>query len=129
ISAVSPVSVRTPTGVLSYRGNPFREEIRIYARNGTCDVVNAVDLEKYLDGLVNSEFSAKWNAQSIEAQVIAARTYALYQIREAEKKSDSYFDVEATIKDQMYSGFNHEDFRAAQSVEQTRGMVLVAMSG
>ena len=54
-----PVSVQTPVGFLSLGSKPYRDELRIYSRGMLCDGVNHVDLEKYLDGLVNSEFSPK----------------------------------------------------------------------
>jgi len=117
--------VDSPTGFLRFRERPYRDSVRVFARGSLCEVVNDVDLEKYLDGLVNSEFSASWNEESIAAQVVAARTYAWYQIHEAAKKKDRHFDVDATVKDQVYDGSIREDFRASRSVERTRGVNLV----
>ncbi|MCM2323731.1 MAG: SpoIID/LytB domain-containing protein, partial [Oligoflexia bacterium] len=62
----------------------------------------------------------------IAAQVIAARTYALYQM---ERARASHFDVDATVRDQVYDGSIREDTRASQSVLKTRGMVLTVSSG
>ena len=63
--------------------------MRVYAVQDHCEVINILDLEKYLDGLVrNSEFSSKWNEESIEAQVVAARTYAFFQIQEAQNSQE-----------------------------------------
>jgi stage II sporulation protein D len=118
------VSFATPAGFLSLDGKPHRDELHIRAGKGTaCIVINELDLEKYLDGLVNGEFNSRWSEESIAAQVIAARTYALYQIREARRRNKPY-DVESTIKDQVYRGTDHEDFLASRIVSRTRGMVL-----
>lgn len=119
-----PLAIKTPAGVLNYENRPYREEIRIYSNGILCEVVNHLDIEKYLDGLVNSEFSAKWNEQSIGAQIIAARTYAAYQIEEVQKKKGTHFDLDSTTKDQVYDGFVKEDFHSSRMVEQTRGWVL-----
>jgi stage II sporulation protein D len=119
-----PVSVQTPVGFLHYGALPYRNELRIVSSGMLCDVVNHVELEKYLDGLVNEEFSSKWNSEAIAAQVVAARTYAYYQILESKKQKGSYFDLDATVKDQVYNGSMKEDFHSSRIATQTRGWVL-----
>lgn len=117
----SPVSITTPAGFLQFQGHPFREEIRILDSGSSCEVLNVLDVEKYLDGLVNSEFSSRWNEESIQAQVIAARSYAYYQIQRSKKRR---FDVDSSIQDQVYDGSIREDSRASRIVSKTRGWVL-----
>lgn len=117
----SPVSIRTPVGFLHFHARPYREELQIHAVGSLCEVVNTVDLEKYLDGLVNAEFSSRWAESAIAAQVVAARTYALHQMGLARAQ---HYDVDATVKDQVYDGSIREDFRASRSVARTRGLVL-----
>jgi stage II sporulation protein D len=118
-----PVAVQTPAGFLHFQGRPFRGELVIHAGKGGCEVVNQVPLEKYLDGLVNSEFSSKWGEGGIAAQVIAARTYAYYQMQESQAK-DRHWDVESDERDQVYDGSLKEDFRSSRAVEKTRGVIL-----
>ncbi len=118
------VSFSTPAGFLSLDGKPHRDLLRIRAGKGTsCVVINELDLEKYLDGLVNGEFNSRWSEEAIAAQVIAARTYALYQIREARRRGKPY-DLESTIRDQVYGGTGDEDYLASRAVSRTRGMIL-----
>ncbi len=143
-----PVSITTPTGFLNYAGRPYREEIRIYSAGSFCEIVNHVEIEKYLEGLVNAEFSSRWNEEAIVAQVVAARTYAYYQILQARldsagtprealrviskneaiqalrSESRSHFDLDATVWDQVYDGSIREDFRATKAVAKSRGLVL-----
>lgn len=123
VDLIEPVIITTPAGFLSFGNRPYRDSIEIYSVGSFCEVINEVDMEKYLDGLVNSEFSAKWNKTAMLAQVIAARTYAFYQIRHA-RLENQHFDVDATVKDQVYDGSIKEDFRASRAVENSRGMVL-----
>ena len=123
----SPVLVNTPAGFLNFQERPYHRELKINAVGSFCEVVNHVDLEKYLAGLVNSEFSSKWNQHSIEAQVVAARTYAYFQMRQA-SVSGSRYDVDATVRDQVYDGSMKEDPRSASVVEHTRGWVLTVGS-
>lgn len=126
-----PVLIESPSGFVTVQKRPYREKVFVHpisTRKGwECEVVNHVDVENYLDGLVNAEFSAAWNRDSIDAQVISARTYALYQMkRMAAKKGGSHFDLDSTIKDQVYDGSMREDYRARMSASRTRGRVLKA---
>ncbi len=77
---------------------------------------------------MNAEVSSSWRPQAVDAQVIAARTYALYQIRQA-RFSGKHFDVESTVKDQVYHGADPEDYLSARSVNRTRGIILSAKAG
>ncbi len=121
-----PVSITTPAGILSLANRPYRDEIRIYPVGSFCEVVNELGIESYLLGLVNSEFNSKWNEPATEAQVVAARTYAFYQIRSARLQFNSpHFDVESTVRDQVYDGYLREDYRGSRAVQKTRGMVLL----
>ncbi|MCM2324658.1 MAG: SpoIID/LytB domain-containing protein, partial [Oligoflexia bacterium] len=61
----SPVTIQTLAGFLNFRGRPYREELRIHAVGSLCEVINVVSLEKYLNGLVNAEFSSRWNEEAI----------------------------------------------------------------
>ncbi len=130
LQAAGRLRVETPAGFLHWEGRPFREALTVIADGrGRCQVVNHLDLEKYLDGLVNSEFSSAWAEGAVEAQIIAARTYALHQIREAAKKPGRAFDVESSVRDQVYEGSAKEDWRASRLVERTRGLILSVKNG
>ena len=123
--AQGQLRVETPAGFLHWEGRPFRESLTVIADGrGRCQVVNHLDLEKYLDGLVNSEFSSAWAEGAVEAQIIAARTYALHQIREAVGRPGRAFDVESSVRDQVYEGSAKEDWRASRLVQRTRGLIL-----
>jgi stage II sporulation protein D len=125
VQSRGPVEIQSPAGTLFWGATLLRESIILHPSKGGCSVVNRLDIEKYLDGVVNGEFSSKWNPEAVSAQVIAARSYALYQMREARRRG-AIFDVESSIRDQVYLGTRGEEARASQIVARTRGMVLVA---
>jgi stage II sporulation protein D len=62
------------------------------------------------------------------AQAVAARTYAIYQMREASslrfQRGLPPFDLNSTVKDQVYEGAHQERYRTMQAVIQTRGQIL-----
>lgn len=122
----SPVLIKSPAGFFTLSGSPYREELRIHSNGSKCEIVNVLDMEKYLDGVVNAEFSSKWGKEAVGAQVVAARTYALFQMYSARQRKNSHFDVESTVKDQVYAGIALEDPEASRVVQSTRGLVLFA---
>ena len=65
---------------LNLNGMPYRGELRIAKSDrGDMDVINVLDVEAYLYGVVPKEMSPQWHLEALKAQAIAARTYALYQ--------------------------------------------------
>jgi stage II sporulation protein D len=84
-------------------------------------VVNTVELEDYVAGVLDGEIPASWSAEALAAQAVASRSYALHQ---RAVHSDAAWHVSATTSHQVYadSASVHEAIRRA--VEQTRGEVL-----
>ncbi|MBI2605943.1 MAG: SpoIID/LytB domain-containing protein [Deltaproteobacteria bacterium] len=109
-------------------GRQYRDALYLYSFNGDCIVVNHVDLEKYVAGLLDSEMNARWNFEALKAQAVAARTYALFQMKEGSSPRfrglRPPFDLDSTEKDQVYEGAHKERYRALRAVEETRGQVL-----
>lgn len=84
-------------------------------------VINSLDLEDYTRGVLANEVSHHWPKESLKAQAVATRTYALYQI-EASKGKD--YDVTSDIYSQVYTGKNAERYRTNYAVNYTKGLVL-----
>jgi stage II sporulation protein D len=127
IALKKQLQVDSSDGVLFLQKKPYRAALRIHATpgQGGCLVVNELPLENYLEGVVNHEFSSKWAPTAVEAQVIAARTYALYQLKESKRTASRLYDIESTEKDQVYGGQEKVDSLATQAVQRTRGKILV----
>lgn len=132
----SGILVESIAGVLSINGRRFREQVVLYPKevvspydssvrtNTQCLVVNHLPVEKYLESVVNGEFNSKWAQPAVEAQIIAARTYAYYQMKEMRKDRGRVFDVESNQKDQMYLGMDVSDSKGSELVKKTNGIVL-----
>lgn len=84
-------------------------------------VINQVDLEEYVKGVVPSEVNSAWHPEMLKAQAVAARTYALYQQMLSESRE---YDVASTVQDQVYKGKNGIDAAVVRAVDETRGLVL-----
>jgi len=84
-------------------------------------VVNHVDVEQYLYGVLYHEVSHWWNMEVLKAQAIAARTFALYQSRQRKEKD---YDLTCDVYSQVYGGRTSERWRTTRAVKLTKGKVL-----
>jgi stage II sporulation protein D len=101
-------------GVGSYRGVL---EFAPTAFKGL-SVVNAVGLDDYLQGVVPAESPASWPAEALQAQAIAARTYAITTAKSAD------FDHYADTRSQVYKGVGIETASTNAAVAATRGQIV-----
>lgn len=95
--------------------------VKISRKGHTLSVVNQVDLEEYVKGVVPSEVSSAWHPEMLKVQAVAARTYALYNKMLSAARE---YDVMSTIQDQVYRGRSGVDRRVEEAVESTRGVVV-----
>lgn len=84
-------------------------------------VINQVDMEEYVKGVVPAEISSTWHPEMLKVQAVAARTYALYQQMLSANRE---YDVVATVQDQVYRGKRDVDTAIQRAVEDTRGLVV-----
>ncbi|MBI2266152.1 MAG: SpoIID/LytB domain-containing protein [Armatimonadetes bacterium] len=102
-------------------GRWYRGSFRVRNERGRLSVVNVLPLESYLYSVVGSEVSPDWPLESLKAQAVAARTYALWRM---EENSQKIYDVVDTVADQVYNGYHWESSRIRQAVLATRGEVI-----
>ena len=82
-------------------------------------VVNTVPMESYLLGVVPAEMPSNWLRQALETQAVAARSYALSELKPA-----AGFDVYADQRSQMYLEIGAERASTDDAVARTAGQVL-----
>ncbi len=95
---------------------PTGKTIRVKKVDGK---VYTMDLEEYVKGVVPYEVYLSWPASILEAQAIAARTYALTSTKHA----TAGYDVCVTTCCQVYGEGRYN--ASNQAVENTRGIVGV----
>jgi stage II sporulation protein D len=102
-------------------GRPFRGKITfIRTPDNHITVVNNINVEDYIKGVLYHEVSHHWPMEALKAQAVAARTYALFSINSPGK----LFDVTNDIYSQVYGGRNSERYRTDLAVDHTKGQVL-----
>jgi len=82
-------------------------------------VVNTVPMESYLRGVVPAEMPSSWLRQALETQAVAARSYALSELRPG-----AGFDVYPDQRSQMYLGIGAERASSDEAVARTAGQIL-----
>ena len=111
------VQVQQGEQVLIYPGN-LKVQANAY-NNYT--VVNKVELEDYLRGVVPFEIGPNAPANAAEAQAIIARTYALRNLRRF--AADNY-ELCATTHCQVYKGLSGANSRSDRAIAATKNLVL-----
>lgn len=109
----------TDGALVSWDGRSYRGALRFVATWSGFEVINVVDLESYLRGVVPAEMPASWPLETLKAQAVAARTYALASLQTGEN-----YDVCATIDCQKYGGVESEHPRSDAAIFATSGVVL-----
>jgi stage II sporulation protein D len=108
-------------GTLTANGTALRGDVVVTLGKSKIDIVNVLELEEYLVGVLGGEMPQSFPLEALKAQAVAARTYALS--KKLELYSQPFF-VGATVLSQVYRGLSAEAPRTREAVEATRGLVL-----
>jgi stage II sporulation protein D len=118
----------TKEGTVSVNNIAYRGRFRfIPVGGGKFDVINDLDVDSYLAGVVAKECLPGWADETYKAQAIIARTYALYEKNTA--GLDRYWDVWPDTKSQVYGGIPGETAQSRASVAETAGIVVANVDG
>ena len=100
----------------------FRGFIRCVKDGNTITVIDVVNIEEYVYGVLPSEIPAGWPGETLKAQAVLARTLAFSRKGWRSKKG---YDFENSTQTQVYLGVRNETDAVIDAVEQTQGIVLV----
>jgi len=91
-------------------------------RGSAVQAVNWVEMEQYVAGVVSCEVPRRFSRSAIEAQAVAARSYALAQMRLRHLLS---YDLKDDQSSQVYRGLSGTRSYGVQAAARTRGVVLI----
>ena len=116
------------SGLIQVGQRNYKGRLRIKAlANNKIALFNIIDMESYLPGVVSSEMDESWSEDSLATQAIAARSFALFRIKQlaigASKRPFDY-DLTDDIYSQAYRGEERTGPKTRQAVDQTRGVVM-----
>ncbi|MCM8779960.1 MAG: SpoIID/LytB domain-containing protein [Candidatus Omnitrophica bacterium] len=100
----------------SYRGS-----LEISRGLSGITVINIVNMEEYLYGVLPSEMPHTWPKEALKAQAIAARSEA---IKKLGRHKDKGFDFCPHVHCQTYAGVEKETPTTNEAVDETRGVIM-----
>jgi SpoIID/LytB domain protein len=117
--ALDPPLTFSPTGGSKLTlGHTYRGRIVVDVPSKKLRAINVLGLQQYLYGVVTAEMPSSWLPAALQAQAVAARSYAL-----ASRQAGAPYDVSAG--GQSYLGISAETPAGKQAVDATAGQVLL----
>jgi stage II sporulation protein D len=106
----------------STKPNPYNDRIKVFIDNGYLQIINQVNIENYVAGVVESEAGKDRPVEFYKAQSIISRTYALANFR---RHATEGFQLCDQVHCQVYHGKSRYEPLIPIGVMKTKGMVLV----
>jgi stage II sporulation protein D len=123
--ATRAVDLTGRDGVVRYGKSAYRGRLRIFLNErGRLNVINELDLESYLRGVVPMELGPELYPQleALKAQAVAARTYT---VRNLARFAGDGYDICATPRCQVYGGVGVEHALSDRAIAETAGVVAL----
>ncbi|MDR1030352.1 MAG: SpoIID/LytB domain-containing protein [Treponema sp.] len=107
----------------SYRGS-----IEFWPTQAGITLVNILNIEEYLYGVIPAEMPAYWPGEALKAQAIAARSYTLACLEDGNRDvpKEKGFDLYGSVLSAAYRGVSGEARATTAAVDATRGIYLSA---
>lgn len=124
-----PVQITSNYGLLGVTGLKRAGKQALYHgafeliknNNNTFNLVNMIEVEEYLKGVVPNEMPVSFGLEALKAQSVAARNYVL----SPRTKASPNYDVVDSVASQVYFGANTEKPLSNQAVAETEGIVAI----
>ena len=102
-----------------FKNRRYAGELRVSLNDKKLSIINYLKLEKYLKSVVGSEMPKEFPLAALQAQAIAARTYALKLL-----DKNKLFDLHSTQASQVYLGLESETDKINRAVRSTKSLAL-----
>jgi len=113
------ISPESPNGSLWLQQRRYRGRLQLLLNRGRIQAINRLGIESYLPSVVGAEMPHQWPQEALRVQSVAARSYALRQLR-----PEADYDLKATVSSQVYRGLESETDSTREAVASTRSLVL-----
>lgn len=109
------------SGIMTIGNNKYYGDIYIKQVDSKLQIVNFVDIEKYLLGVVPYEMPSSFPLEALKAQTVIARSYAQTNINRKKKDFDLYDDT----RSQVYAGIPKSRLsNVEKAIKETKGEVI-----
>jgi len=111
-------------GDLIIDGMKYKGNIEVWKGQNGLYVINEIGLEEYIKGVVAGEMGSSWEIEALKAQAVAARTYAIFQMKNGAKQKPLRYHLTSSVLHQVYKGVSIAD-SIKRAVDETRGEVIL----
>jgi stage II sporulation protein D len=119
----SPVTFTPAATPLHFGKAAYRGKLLLVSNGKRVQVVNQLPLESYILGVVGREMPSNWPAAALEAQAVAARSYALAELENV--VTARAFDLYSDTRSQVYGGVAAESAAVTAAVRATARQVVL----
>lgn len=106
----------------SFKSRFYEDGVEVVANSGKLTLVNVVDMNNYLGGVIESEGGGGRHIEYYKVQALMSRTYALKNLKRHEKEG---FQLCDGVHCQAYHNMLKHTPSINAAVESTTGMVMV----
>jgi len=109
--------------IIKINGKRYRGKIQVSSSNNSIDLINIVNLEDYIKGVLPKEMPLGKNNENFEALkalAVCVRTYAIRKTQDGKV----YFDLYDDTNDQVYGGVDAENPLSDKAAEETENLIL-----
>ena len=109
--------------IVKINGKRYRGKIQISSSSNSIDVINLLNLEDYVKGVLAKEMPLGKNEENLEALkalAVCVRTYAIQKMKDGK----IYFDLYADTRDQVYGGVDAESPISNRAADETKNIIL-----
>ena len=123
------LKIKDDTAIFSVKGiNPvikqrsYYDELIVFANKNQLTLVNQVDLENYIIGVLESEVGLNRTKDFYKVHAVISRTYAL---KNQYKFIHEGFQLTDLVNCQVYKGNLYQNKRIIDAVKETKNLILV----
>lgn len=108
-------------GSILVDGIEYKGCVELYEVNGKINVINEVDIERYLKSVMTTQFSQEMDEEVMEAMTIISRTNAYYLVR---RQPNAYFHVDAHEVGYQGHAITLQNLHLDKAINNTRHVVM-----
>lgn len=108
-----------------------KEEIKLALKDTSTGEIKNIELEDYIVGVVAGEMPASFNEEALKAQAIAARTYAMYKMKNSNgtydlvtDKTNQVYITEDKMKSLWQENFDYYFEKIKKAVYDTKDLIM-----
>lgn len=114
-------------GSMQYKGNTYLEVMKIFCKDGLMRVINIVDFESYIKGVLPKEVYPSWPEEALKTAAIVSRTYGFYSLGGKHQKYG--VDVCTTTCCQVFGGNGSNEYASTSAAVDATKNIILAYNG